>query len=111
MIDYIIITIIIIVCCYCCCYCYCCYFLSLEDDDFDSGSSQGSLSRGKVSTISSREVELVWGHSEHLTGLLSTVCVFSDVLTMQNAQTLHHYGDYSLHISRGVVCLLFLFFH
>ncbi len=75
----------------------------LDDEGAGTGSFLSSLSSNRVFTVPLKEVESEWGHPEHLTGLVSTVCVFSDVLTQVNIQTLHNYRGCGI---VGVVCVI-----
>ena len=52
-------------------------------------SSEPRLQEG---TIPCRHADQVWGVSTHLGGLLSSVCVFMDVLTPASAKIIAQYG-------------------
>lgn len=67
-----------------------------SDLEGDSGSLRGSFSQSVVSSIPISDIDQEWGMSFHLSGLLSSVCVFSDTLTQSTVQILNSYGPNKL---------------
>ena len=80
----------------------------LSDLEGDSGSLQGSSSQSVVSSIPISDIDQAWGMSFHLSGLLSSVCVFSDTLTQSTVQILNSYGKIIIYSGCGLLFITHL---
>lgn len=71
----------------------------ITDSDFevsDNPTGFTSMSENGISTIPSSEIEERWGMATHLSGLLSSICVFSEALSPNSIKTLFQYGGHGL---------------
>ena len=68
------------------------------DTDTDQDSLNRSMTQTGVSTIPSYEVEERWGNGSHLSGLLSSICIFSETLSATTVQVLFNYGGWNLFV-------------
>ena len=61
------------------------------DTDTDQDSLNRSMTQTGVSTIPSYEVEERWGNGSHLSGLLSSICIFSETLSAKELKENYRY--------------------
>lgn len=63
------------------------------DAEQDHTPSLQSAQRLQERTISCSAVDQIWGAPVHLGGLLSSVCVFTDVLSLNSVKTISQFGQ------------------
>ena len=78
------------------------------DIDTDVDPLNRSMTQTGVSTIPSYEVEERWGNGSHLSGLMSSICIFSETLSSSTAQLLFNYGGWSLSVRPHLIIKSFL---